>query len=106
MGKGPQAPRFRSDNSSNTAWFSTAVGYGTVYSFTEIVTAIETSYTLIASLIAVDVPRQIGWHLAGARRIGATVEEVRAVRKMAMVVATRAGVQWREEVPDVEHIDD
>lgn len=76
-----------------------------VYSVTETVTAIETSYTLITSLIAVDVPRQIGWHLAGARRIGATLEEVRAVRKMAMEVATRAGVQWREEVPDIEDTD-
>jgi hypothetical protein len=71
-----------------------------------VIIRIETSYTLITSLIAVDVPRQIGWHLAGARRIGATVEEVRAVRKIAIVVATRAGEQWREEVPDVEHTDD
>jgi len=87
------------------AWFSTTIGYGMVYSFTEMISAIETSYTLIASLIAIDVPRQIGWHLAGARRIGATVEEVRAVRKMAMEVAIRAGVQWREEVPDIENTD-
>lgn len=76
-----------------------------VYSCTEVVSAIETSYTLITSLIAVDVPRQIGWHLAGARRIGATIEEVRAVRKMAIEVASRAGVQWREEVPDLENTD-
>jgi hypothetical protein len=59
---------------------------------------------MISSLIASDVPRQIGWHLAGARRLGATVEEVRAVRKMAMEVATRGGVQWREEVPDVDDL--
>ena len=57
---------------------------------------------MIASLVASDLPRQIGWHLAGACREGATGEEVRAVRKMAMEVASRAGVEWREEVPDVE----
>lgn len=57
---------------------------------------------MIASLIASDLPRQIEWHLAGARRGGATIEEVRAVRQMAMEVATRAGVEWRDEVPDVK----
>lgn len=72
------------------------------YSFTKILSALETSYVLTASLIASDVPRQIRWHLAGALRIGATVDEIRAVREMAKEVAIRAGVQWRDEVPDVE----
>jgi len=84
------------------AWFSVAIGYGVVYGYTEVVSALETSYTMIASLIASDLPRQIEWHLAGARREGATLEEVQAVRRMAMEVATQAGVQWREEVPDVK----
>lgn len=93
------------NNLSNTAWFSTTIGYGAVYSLQEILSANETAYAMIASLIASDVPRQIGWHLAGARRLGATVEEVTAVRKMSMEVATRAGIQWREGVPDLENID-
>lgn len=91
--------------SPDMAWFSTTIGYGAVYSLQEILSANETAYAMIASLIASDVPRQIGWHLAGARRLGATVEEVTAVRKMSMEVATRAGIQWREGVPDLENID-
>ena len=61
----------------------------------------ETSYTLIAALIASDTPTQIRWHLAGARRNGGSVEQVRAVREMAMRVANAAGVKWKGEVPDV-----
>jgi hypothetical protein len=100
MGKISLAFIFPSKDLSKPAWFSVQ-NYGAVYAFTEIVSAIETSYVMIASLIASDLPRQIEWHLAGARRGGATVEQIRAVRQMAMEVATRAGVGWKDEVPDV-----
>lgn len=86
---------------------------------------IETSYTLVAALIAGDTPRyetlstrgqqfirhcnltgrdsrQIGWHLAGARRGGATLEQVKAVRQIVIEVATEAGVVWKNKIPDVE----
>lgn len=56
---------------------------------------------MIASLIAGDTPEQISWHLEGAKRGGASLEEVRAVRKVAMDVARFAGVTWRNGVPEV-----
>ncbi|KAI3607731.1 carboxymuconolactone decarboxylase [Moniliophthora roreri] len=48
-----------------------------------------------------DTPRQINWHLAGARRIGASLEEVRAAREIAMQCSELVGVRWKEGVPEV-----
>jgi hypothetical protein len=72
------------------------------YGFTDILSPLETSYTLVASLIGGDNPRQIQWHLNGARRGGATFEETMAVRTIAMEVASAAGVKWKHGVPEVK----
>ncbi|RDB24009.1 hypothetical protein Hypma_008633 [Hypsizygus marmoreus] len=85
-------------------WFSNTIGYGLTYGFTDILSPLETSYTLVAALIASDSPRQIGWHLDGARRGGATYEETQAVRKISMEVSTASGIKWRDGVPEVKDI--
>ncbi|KAK7049444.1 hypothetical protein VNI00_006050 [Paramarasmius palmivorus] len=87
-------------------WFSNTIGYGLVYSFPQpttgtLMTPLETSYTLVSALIANDTPRQVNWHLAGARRVGATMEEVKAAREIAMQCAELVGVKWKEGVPEV-----
>ena len=45
-----------------------------VCGYTEILDQLETSYVLVGSLIAVDTPSQIGWHLDNARRGGASLK--------------------------------
>jgi hypothetical protein len=82
-------------------WFSKTIGYGITYSNFEILSPLETSYALVASLIAGDTPQQIAWHLDGARRGGATLEEAQAVRKIAMEVASHVGVRWQQGVPEI-----
>ena len=83
-------------------FFSNALGYGFVYSCMDAVNEVETSFVMVASLVASDNPLQVGWHLKGALRNGASVEEVKAVRKIAIDVADYAGVVRRSEVPDVD----
>ncbi|KAF5330746.1 hypothetical protein D9619_006063 [Psilocybe cf. subviscida] len=83
-------------------WFSTTIGYGVVYGNTSILSALETSYTLVAALIAGDTPQQIAWHLDSAQRGGATLDEVRAVRYISLEVAKLAGVQWQHDIPEVQ----
>ncbi|KIM49534.1 hypothetical protein M413DRAFT_438718 [Hebeloma cylindrosporum] len=83
-------------------WFSKTIGYGVVYGHTDITSSLETSYTLVAALIAGDTPQQIAWHLDGAQRAGATLDEVRAVRELSIEVAKFSGIQWRNTVPEVE----
>ncbi|KAL4260623.1 Peroxisomal Targeting Signal 1 Protein [Pleurotus pulmonarius] len=82
-------------------WFSKTIGYGLVYGHTSVLTPVETSYVLVASIIAADTPLQINWHLAGARRQGASLQEVKAIRQIAMESAALAGVSWRDGVPEV-----
>jgi len=83
-------------------WFSKTIGYGLVYGHVDTLSALETSYTLVASLIAGDTPQQIAWHLDGARRGGASIEEVRAVRQLSIEVASFCGVHWQHSVPEVK----
>ncbi|KJA15966.1 hypothetical protein HYPSUDRAFT_331609 [Hypholoma sublateritium FD-334 SS-4] len=83
-------------------WFSRAIGYGLVYGHTDFVSPLETSYTLVAALIAGDTPQQIDWHLEGAQRGGATFEEVSAVREASIKVAELSGIQWRHPIPEVK----
>jgi endoribonuclease Dicer len=84
------------------AWFSKTVGYGLVYGHMEILSQLETSYTLVAANIAGDTPQQISWHLAGAKQVGASSEEVKAVRSIVIEVGKHCGVQWKNPVPEID----
>ncbi|KAI0648367.1 hypothetical protein C8Q79DRAFT_1045071 [Trametes meyenii] len=83
-------------------WFCNTVGYGLTYGGASVLTQVESTYAIVAALVAVDAPRQVGWHLANARHGGADPREARAVRAIAVEVARRAGVVWKHGVPDVE----
>lgn len=61
----------------------------------------DTSYSLVASLIAGDTPRQTAWHLENTMRAGASLGEAQAVRLIAMEVSSKAGVRWKSGVPEV-----
>ncbi|KAI0927929.1 hypothetical protein AcW2_004097 [Taiwanofungus camphoratus] len=82
-------------------WWSNTIGYGVTYGGTSVLSQVETSYVIVAALIAVDAPRQIVWHLANAQNGGATLEEAKAVREIAMKVSQKAGVKWKSGVPEV-----
>jgi hypothetical protein len=73
-----------------------------VYGYAEILNQLETSYVLVGSLIAADTPRQINWHLENARRGGASLEQIRAVRQIAIYASQSAGVRWRNVVPEIK----
>ncbi|KAH6655260.1 AhpD-like protein [Truncatella angustata] len=86
--------------------------YGHVLSNISILSPIETSFVMIAGLIPQDVNPQLKGHLRGALNGGATVEEVRAVREVAMQICEASGMQrlaedavggwgWRTEVANV-----
>ena len=79
-----------------------AIGYGFAYNHLDVVDQLQTSYSIVAALIAMDTPKQIGWHLANCKRGGASLEEVKAVKVLCMEVSRRCGVSWRNGVPEVE----
>ncbi|KAF4462013.1 carboxymuconolactone decarboxylase [Fusarium albosuccineum] len=86
--------------------------YGYVLSNTDVLSPVETSFVLIASLIPQDVNPQLKGHLRGALNGGASVDEVRAVRDMVMKICEASGMKrldedapggwgWRSEVASV-----
>ncbi|KAI0078148.1 hypothetical protein K474DRAFT_1619887 [Panus rudis PR-1116 ss-1] len=83
-------------------WFSNTIGYGLTYGSTNVMKPFETSYILATANIIVDTPRQIVWHFKTARNGGATLEQVKAVRQIAMEVGTAAGLKWSNPVPEVD----
>jgi alkylhydroperoxidase/carboxymuconolactone decarboxylase family protein YurZ len=82
-------------------YFSKTIAYGFTYGLTRHTTDLEFSYTMLASLIAIDAPLQIRWHLDGALRNGASEEQVRSIRSMAIEVAKMAGVLSGNDIPDL-----
>jgi hypothetical protein len=56
---------------------------------------------MLAANVATDVPKQVAWHLQGSIRNGANLDEVRAIRKIALEVAKASGVIFKNVVPDI-----
>lgn len=86
--------------------------YGYLLSNTNILTAAESSFVLLAGLIPQDVNPQLKGHLKGAISNGATVEEVRAVRDVVIRICEASGMiklaenvphawGWREDIPNL-----
>ncbi|KAJ0285520.1 hypothetical protein Brms1b_003606 [Colletotrichum noveboracense] len=74
--------------------------YGYILSNTNVLSPVETSYVLIAGLIPQDVNPQLKGHLRGALNNGATADEVRAVRGIAIEICEASGMkQLGEDVP-------
>lgn len=87
-----------------TGYFSRFVAYGYVFGHFDVLSQADTSYSLVASLIAGDTPRQTAWHLENSMRAGASLEEAQAVRSIAMEVSCKAGVRWKHGVPEINSV--
>ncbi|KZF24545.1 hypothetical protein L228DRAFT_245507 [Xylona heveae TC161] len=86
--------------------------YGYILSNTNVLSAEESSYVLIAGLIPQDVNPQLKGHLKGAVNNGATVESVCAVRDIVIQICEASGMKtigenavggwgWRGEVANL-----
>ncbi|PMD66441.1 uncharacterized protein K444DRAFT_606730 [Hyaloscypha bicolor E] len=86
--------------------------YSHILSNTLVLSAADTSFVMIAALIPQDVNPQLKGHLKGAINGGATLEQVRAVRKVAIQICQGAGMTrledsgvagwgWREDVASI-----
>ncbi|KAK4179100.1 hypothetical protein QBC36DRAFT_365161 [Triangularia setosa] len=86
--------------------------YGYILSNTNVLSAVETSYVMIAGLIPQDVNPQLKGHLRGALNGGATVDQVKAVRSIVMDICVASGMEmldgdvpagfgWRVEPADL-----
>ncbi|KAJ8474646.1 hypothetical protein ONZ45_g15878 [Pleurotus djamor] len=79
----------------------TSVYYGLVLGYSSAVSTLETSYALIAAGILDDYPREVCWFYLAALRQGATIDQTKAVREMALKAASLSKFALREKVPEV-----
>lgn len=75
--------------------------YGELLAFDEILGPRETSLVVIAALVPLDVNPQLKGHLKGAINNGASLEEVRQARELAILISEWCGVVWKQEVATV-----
>ncbi|KAJ8474649.1 hypothetical protein ONZ45_g15876 [Pleurotus djamor] len=98
--KGTSAHSIINSSSPDMGIFLTT-SYGLVLSHCSIVSLLETSYCFITASILDDFPRQVPWFYLAAMRHGASIEEVQAIRDIAIKVASLIDVTFREKVPEV-----
>ncbi|KAJ8518239.1 hypothetical protein ONZ45_g4670 [Pleurotus djamor] len=77
------------------------ISFGFVHDCSTVLSPLETSYVLLASSIFNDFPREVCWYYLAAMEHGATVDEVKSIRRMALEVASYTKITLREEVPEV-----
>lgn len=72
--------------------------YGPLLSYTGVLGAKDSSLVVVACLVPQDVNPQLKGHLRGAQNNGATLEEIRATRDMAIEISEWNGVCRKEPV--------
>lgn len=78
-------------------YFAYHHAYSPLLSFTDVLSARETSMCIVASLIPQDVNPQLKGHLKGAINVGVTKEELEHLRLLVFDVCDWSGnVSWRE----------
>ncbi|PCH38619.1 hypothetical protein WOLCODRAFT_15966 [Wolfiporia cocos MD-104 SS10] len=81
-------------------WFVVTAAYG-ITGASKVLTRVQTSATIISALIPTDAARQLQWHMGNARKAGASVEQVKAIREIAIKISEKANITWKDGIPDV-----
>jgi alkylhydroperoxidase/carboxymuconolactone decarboxylase family protein YurZ len=70
--------------------------YAPLLSFTDILSARETSMCVVACLIPQDVLPQLKGHWKGAQNVGVSKEELDQLRSLVLDICEWSGVKWKE----------
>ncbi len=72
--------------------------YTPLLSFTDVLSAHDTSLVVIACLIPQDVNPQLKGHLKGALNNGATKDEIDSARELSIDISKWCGINWTQDV--------
>lgn len=78
--------------------------YAPLLSFTDILSARETSMCVVASLIPQDVLPQLKGHWRGAQNVGVSKEELDQLRSLVLDICNWTGVTWKEGVGKISKL--
>ncbi|KAH7024548.1 uncharacterized protein B0I36DRAFT_415976 [Microdochium trichocladiopsis] len=78
--------------------------YGYYQSDTAILDAVTTSQLNVASLVPMDVPVEVGWHMRGVVRNGGTREQLEFAWEIAIAVCRICEVKLKNQMPRAEDV--
>ncbi|KAL0059853.1 hypothetical protein AAF712_013393 [Marasmius tenuissimus] len=78
-------------------FFMKTIAYGYIYGYTDILSATETSLCIVAGAIVAGTAPQLVDHEAGARRNGASADEIEATKRIVVAVAKGCNVRLASE---------
>ncbi|KAL1905691.1 hypothetical protein Sste5344_008629 [Sporothrix stenoceras] len=76
--------------------------YGMYQSERLVLADVDTSRISLASLVTMDVPKQLSWHIRGFMNLGGTKEELLKTLDIAKSIVDIVGVQLKYPMPDVD----
>lgn len=78
--------------------------YGYYQSDTSILDAVTTSLLNVATLVPMDVPAEVGWHMRGTIRNGGSEEQLKTAWYITMTVCDICEVGLKNEMPRAEDV--
>ncbi|CAK7207009.1 hypothetical protein SEUCBS139899_009817 [Sporothrix eucalyptigena] len=76
--------------------------YGLYQSERSVLADIDTSRISLASLVTMDVPKQLSWHIRGFMNLGGTREELIKTLDIAKTIVDIVGVNLQNPIPDID----
>lgn len=76
--------------------------YGMYQSERSVLTDLDTSRLSLASLVTMDVPKQLSWHMRGFINLGGTRAELVKTLEIAKTIVDITGVKLKNELPDID----
>ncbi|CAK7221533.1 hypothetical protein SBRCBS47491_004557 [Sporothrix bragantina] len=76
--------------------------YGMYQSERSVLADVDTSRISLASLVTMDVPKQLSWHMRGFMNLGGTREELVNTLTIATTIVDLVGVKLQNTLPDID----
>ena len=76
--------------------------YGLYQSERSVLDDLMTSRISIASLMTMDVPKQLSWHIRGFINIGGTKEELVEIMDVVKGIIKICEVELKNDIPDID----
>jgi hypothetical protein len=75
--------------------------YGLIISEFAILSPVETSQVVLGSLIPMDVPTQVAWHMRGCLRNGGSEEDVEYAKDITLTICGTLGWTLYNDIPTI-----
>ncbi|KAF1950157.1 hypothetical protein CC80DRAFT_496985 [Byssothecium circinans] len=85
-------------------WISTEITYGLYLSDRQVLDDLDTEIVVLVGIMIQNLPLETHWHIRGARRIGMSIEDVKAVMECVRKVGEFMGTKL-DRIPSAEEVE-